>query len=160
MVFYGESGEAKDLTFEEVREMIKGNDKLETYITNPDLIPHEEMEQELSGNWQKLAGKVLMACWKQKGAFWFHEPVDPVRYNIMDYNDIVREPMDLGTIKKKLSHNVYANATEFVKDMRLVFANCYRYNGEVHDISVCAKEVEMVFEDTLKSTGLSKDIVT
>jgi hypothetical protein len=51
---------------------------------------------------------------KQKGAYWFLEPVDPVKYNIMDYFDIVAKPMDLGTIKKKLHHNVYKNLSHFV----------------------------------------------
>jgi hypothetical protein len=47
----------------------------------------------------------------------------------MDYFDIVTKPMDLGTIKKKLSHNVYISAQNFVDDMQLVWTNCIRYNG-------------------------------
>ena len=66
---------------------------------------------------------------KQKGAFWFLEPVDPVKFNIMDYFDIIQKPMDFGTIKKKLNHNVYRNVAHFVDDMNLVWKNCYKYNG-------------------------------
>ena len=88
---------------------------------------------------------MLSNCWKLKGGFWFHEPVDPVKYNIMDYFDIITNPMDLGTVKKKLNHNAYEKAQDFVDDMRLIWQNCYKYNGEVHDISKCAREVETSF---------------
>jgi hypothetical protein len=38
----------------------------------------------------------------------FQEPVDPKKFGISDYFEIVKNPMDLGTIKKKLTHNVYS----------------------------------------------------
>ena len=66
---------------------------------------------------------------KNKGSFWFLEPVDPVKLNIMDYFDIVTNPMDLGTIKKKLTHNAYRNIKHFRDEMNLVWGNCYKYNG-------------------------------
>jgi hypothetical protein len=66
---------------------------------------------------------------KQKGAFWFSEPVDPVKFGIMDYFDIIEKPMDLSTVKKKLTHNVYVNANHFTEDLKLVWNNCYKYNG-------------------------------
>ena len=74
-----------------------------------------------------------------KGAFWFYDPVDPVKFGIMNYFDIISKPMDMGTIKKKLNYNAYNNANEFVDDMRQVFKNCYLYNGEQHEISTCAR---------------------
>jgi hypothetical protein len=65
--------------------------------------------------------------------------VDPVKYGIMDYNDIISHPMDLGTIKKKLNFNYYPSPTHFAEDVRLVWRNCFKYNGDDHDISICAK---------------------
>jgi hypothetical protein len=49
----------------------------------------------------------LNTCWKTKGGYLFHEPVDPKKFGIEDYFEIVKHPMDFGTIKKKLTHNVY-----------------------------------------------------
>ncbi len=77
---------------------------------------------------------------------WFQEPVDPVKFGIMDYNDIITHPMDLGTIKKKLSFNFYPSPTDFAEDVRLVWSNCYKYNGDEHEISTCAKDLEYLFE--------------
>ena len=93
---------------------------------------------------------------KLKGSYYFTEPVDPVKYNIMDYFDIVSKPMDLGTIKKKLAHNCYRGADHFVEDMRLVWNNCYKYNGDQHIVSNCAKELENGFEEYLGAFGLAR----
>lgn len=79
--------------------------------------------------WQKVATKLLNICWKHKGSFWFQEPVDPVKFGIMDYSDIVSHPMDLGTIKKKLTYNFYSTVQQFAADVKLVWDNCYKYNG-------------------------------
>lgn len=77
--------------------------------------------------------------WKLKGAHWFYEPVDPVKFGVIDYFDIVTKPMDLGTIKKKLNYNAYTNAKQFYDDVKQVCKNCYLYNGEHHEISGCAR---------------------
>lgn len=96
----------------------------------------------------------MTLCWKAKGSVWFHEPVDPVKFGIMDYFDIVTHPMDFSTIKKKLAYNFYADPLKFKEDVLLVFNNCYRYNGDEHEISLCARDVEKLFlkhyEDLLK----------
>lgn len=40
----------------------------------------------------------------------FSAPVDTKKYQgIDDYYDIIKNPMDFGTIKTKLNNNVYAN---------------------------------------------------
>lgn len=81
----------------------------------------------------------MNVCWKHKGSFWFQEPVDPVKFGILDYSDIVAHPMDLGTIKKKLAYNFYSTVQQFAADVKLVWDNCYKYNGYDHEISLCAK---------------------
>ena len=69
----------------------------------------------------------------------------------MDYHDIISQPMDFGTIKKRLHNNFYPSHLAFAEDMRLVWKNCYRYNGEDHEISYAAKELEKVFEEIYES---------
>eukprot|EP01017_Pseudomicrothorax_dubius_P027379 TRINITY_DN3145_c0_g5_i1.p1 TRINITY_DN3145_c0_g5~~TRINITY_DN3145_c0_g5_i1.p1 ORF type:complete len:575 (+),score=82.61 TRINITY_DN3145_c0_g5_i1:309-2033(+) len=107
------------------------------YILNPDKLlegaaPLEYTEEKIG--WQKLARRVLGMLWKMKGAYLFHHPVDPVRLGIPDYFDIVRSPMDLGTIRTKLQTNVYQSCKEFVEDVRLVFSNCILYNGTESEV--------------------------
>ena len=151
-----ENGEIHDLTEEEVMELIKKNAELESYISNPENIPQEVLESTLQENWQKIATKIVNICWKVKGAFWFHEPVDTVKYGILDYNDIISKPMDLGSVKRRLNHNFYESAKQFVEEIRLIWKNCYRYNGNEHEISKFAREMENAFEESYTSLGLSK----
>ena len=96
-------------------------------------------EASQNERWQKVASRILSSCWKHKGGYWFQEPVDPVKFGIMDYHDIVTHPMDFGTIKKRLHNNYYPSHETFAEDMRLVWKNCYRYNGEEHEISYAGK---------------------
>lgn len=105
-----DGGELHDLTEEEVKELLKNHPDVDTYLNNPDSIPQEMLEATLQESWEKVATKILNQCWKVKGAFWFYEPVDPVKYGIMDYFDIIKKPMDLGTVKKKLNYNAYSSA--------------------------------------------------
>lgn len=71
------------------------------------------LENSNNESWVKVATKIMGHVFKLKGSYWFAEPVDPIKYNITDYFDIITRPMDLGTIRKKLSHNCYSNASEF-----------------------------------------------
>lgn len=101
----------------------------------------------------KIAQKVLSICWKSKGGYYFHEAVDPSKYGIDDYFDIIAEPMDFGMIKRKLTFNVYNNVGEFIYDMKLVFDNCVKYNGIENLIAKHAIEIKNLFEENMKQTG-------
>ena len=48
---------------------------------------------------------------KEKFAYIFDRPVDPVALGIPDYFNIIHEPMDLGTIKHRLDANLYNRST-------------------------------------------------
>jgi Transcription factor involved in chromatin remodeling, contains bromodomain len=50
--------------------------------------------------------------------------------NLIDYPILIKHPMDLGTIKKKLKTNKYKNITDFLDDIQLVWNNCKLYNQE------------------------------
>lgn len=62
-----------------------------------------------------------------------------MKFGILDYNDIITHPMDIGTIKKKLQYNFYTSPQHLASDFKLVWDNCYKYNGLEHEISLCAK---------------------
>jgi hypothetical protein len=156
IVQLNEKGELRDLTEEEVRQMAKCNPQLEAYLSNPESIPAEVLERGGAENWEKVAMKVMSQVNRLKGSYWFQEPVDPNKFGIVDYFDVISHPMDLGTLRKKLTHNCYGGPKEFASDMALIWQNCYRYNGEEHDISKCAKEIETAFKDYYVSSGLQK----
>ncbi len=53
--------------------------------------------------------------------------------------------MDLATINSKLENDQYANAEEFEEDIRLMFRNCYTYNGVGSEVYNMGKTLESVF---------------
>ena len=59
-----------------------------------------------------------------------------------DYLDHIKKPMDLGTVRKKLAANEYQSADEFAADVRLIFANCYKYNPPDHEVVGMAKKLQ------------------
>jgi bromodomain-containing factor 1 len=75
----------------------------------------------------------------------FHEPVDPVALNIPQYHKIIKKPMDLGTVNSKLKANEYEKASEFESDVRLIFANCYKFNPPKDAVHQMGKQLEQLF---------------
>lgn len=75
----------------------------------------------------------------------FLEPVDPVALNCPTYFDYVKEPMDLGTVSKKLSNWEYQSLEEFEKDVRLIFKNCYAFNPDGTIVNMMGHRLEEVF---------------
>ncbi|XVF13950.1 hypothetical protein REPUB_Repub09cG0014000 [Reevesia pubescens] len=76
----------------------------------------------------------------------FNEPVDIVKLNIPDYFTVIKNPMDLGTIKKKIASGGYASPLEFYADVRLTFSNAMTYNPPGNDVHVMADTINKFFE--------------
>ena len=62
----------------------------------------------------------------------FNQPVDPVRLNIPTYTRVIKNPMDLGTVRQKLDAGEYENIDDFADDVRLTFKNAIKFNPEKH----------------------------
>lgn len=77
----------------------------------------------------------------------FLEPVDYVALKIPDYPEKIKTPMDLKTVSQKMKD--YTSQTEFVNDVKLIFSNCYLYNGEDSPISKMAHELDTYFDSLL-----------
>ena len=83
----------------------------------------------------------------------FLEPVDMEEYP--DYKAVVRKPMDLSTIWKKVKgfkpEKPYSgNKKKFARDMRLVFRNCLVYNDEDSQICADAEVLAKLFENSYR----------
>ena len=96
--------------------------------------------------WDSLATQLLeRLMWCKEGGD-FREPVDPVELGIPDYFDIIKTPMDFGTIQTRLRKEFYGSQEEFPPDMRLVFNNAKTYNPEGHDVWNAANTLSELFE--------------
>lgn len=74
------------------------------------------------------------------------EPVDWEGFGLMDYPEIIKNPMDLGTIRDKLESGKYSSINAFENDMRLVFTNCMTYNRSDSDLYQTAEKALKTFE--------------
>ncbi|NWV31025.1 BRDT protein, partial [Grantiella picta] len=134
-------------------------------IINPP--PPEYINNKRSGcqtnQLQYLQRVVMRAMWRHNFSWPFHQPVDAAALNLPDYYTIIKKPMDLGTIKKRLEHNYYTKAAECIEDFKTMFWNCYMYNKPGDDIVFMAEELEKVFMQKIghmppeeKPVGLNK----
>lgn len=55
--------------------------------------------------------------------------------HVPGYYDIIKKPMDMNTVKRKLEQDQYSNANQFYKDFKQIIENCYAFNpvGTVRD---------------------------
>uniref|UniRef100_A0A3B4AE39 Bromodomain-containing protein 2 n=1 Tax=Periophthalmus magnuspinnatus TaxID=409849 RepID=A0A3B4AE39_9GOBI len=79
-------------------------------------------------------------------AWPFYTPVDAVALGLHDYHEVIKQPMDLGTVRKKIEERQYTNAKEFAADIRLMFSNCYKYNQPSDEVVYMARKLQDVFE--------------
>jgi hypothetical protein len=80
--------------------------------------------------------KVVCIIISRNESFAFREPVDWKGMGLLDYPEIIKKPMDLGTVKKKLEAGAYETIEDVAKDVRLVWANCMLYNSSGSEVSI------------------------
>lgn len=82
---------------------------------------------------------------KCKDFAWpFLEPVNDIMYQIFDYYTIIKKPMDLGTVKKKLDARQYATPQEFKDDVNQIVTNCCTYNAKGTQVHECAVQLQVI----------------
>jgi len=86
----------------------------------------------------------------------FNQPVDPVALKIPDYFDVIKHPMDFGTISKQFKKNLYNSEEDFEKDILLVFDNAMIYNASGSDVYVMAQTLKKVFKNHWKNWNPKK----
>lgn len=113
--------------------------------------PQQQSAYVASSQVMKMCSQVLSKVMKQKAGYVFNEPVDVVGMGLHDYHQIVKRPMDLGTIKKNLGAKFYRTPDEFAADVRLTFNNALMYNPKGHEVHTLAEKFLEKFEQYFRS---------
>uniref|UniRef100_A0A671WFZ0 histone acetyltransferase n=1 Tax=Sparus aurata TaxID=8175 RepID=A0A671WFZ0_SPAAU len=79
----------------------------------------------------------------------FRQPVDPMLLGIPDYFDIVKNPIDLSTIKRKLDTGQYQEPWQYVDDVWLMFNNAWLYNRKTSRVYKYCSKLAEVFESEI-----------
>ena len=77
----------------------------------------------------------------------FRKPLDFRSLGLDDYPQIIAKPMDLGTVKQKIERQGYMSVEQCADDIRLIWSNCKRYNGEGSDFYNLADRLSKQFEE-------------
>lgn len=86
----------------------------------------------------------------ERGAF-FSEPVDPVALGIPTYHQIIKEPMDLRTLARKMEAREIETPEEFARQARLVFENAMTFNVEpTHSVHQAARNLLILFNQKFR----------
>lgn len=85
----------------------------------------------------------------------FRQPVDPVVLQIPDYYQIVKKPMDLSTIKRKLDTGMYSDPWQYVDDVWLMFENAWLYNKKNSKVYKFSTKLSEIFEGLIDPVMVS-----
>ncbi|XP_016657124.1 bromodomain-containing protein 3 isoform X4 [Acyrthosiphon pisum] len=114
-------------------------------IVQPPVVPPPNRPGRLTNKLNFLQKTVMKALWKHQHAWPFYQPVDASKLNLPDYHKVIKTPMDLGTVKKRLENNYYWCADECIQDINAMFSNCYTYNKPGEDVVLMAQTLEKIF---------------
>ncbi|KAG1446673.1 hypothetical protein G6F46_009442 [Rhizopus delemar] len=120
--------------------------KIRNDTKSKSILSHSTLTKDQS----KYCSAILKTLKKHRDAGPFLDPVDPIRLNIPDYFQVIKQPMDLSTVDQKLQKNQYKSVNAFVADVRLIFQNCMQYNGTDSTIAVLCRNLKAAFEKCLR----------
>jgi hypothetical protein len=119
-----------------------------------------------------FAQLVLSSLCKHDTAGLFLKPFDPSSKNAADYLSKIEKPMDFSTVERRLKlHDQdgqnkesdlepYPTLQSFVDDVSLIFDNCFKYNGMVHEDSQHALRLKKMFEWSMVSFTPGGKVIT
>lgn len=88
----------------------------------------------------------------KKGKFSkaYLKPVDPVIQNLPTYFDVIKYPMDLGTIEQKLKDDHYRSVADYITDFDLMVNNSVTFNTQNHPIAQAGLNIRSQLNSQLK----------
>lgn len=84
----------------------------------------------------------------------FGQPVDPEALGVPTYFEIIKNPMDFGTIREKLEQGKYSEPQELLEDAQQVFINCFTFNLSDDMVYHMGRELEAEFNKLCAAKGV------
>ncbi|KAI3810399.1 hypothetical protein L1987_20011 [Smallanthus sonchifolius] len=123
-----------------------------THQKEPESVSKDSVynKQELNASLE-----VIKKIMKMDAAEPFNAPVNPVALGIPDYFDVIKTPMDFGTICSNLESGIkYMNSEDVYKDVQYIWENCYKYNNKGDYVLELMKRVKKNFSKYWSVAGL------
>ncbi|KAL8117868.1 hypothetical protein AgCh_015674 [Apium graveolens] len=103
--------------------------------------------RKVEAGMMRKCGQILSKLMKHKHGWVFNKPVDAVALGLHNYHQVIKHPMDLGTVKTRLGKHYYGTPLEFASDVRLIFDNAMTYNPKGDDAHTMATVLLNMFEE-------------
>ncbi|KAJ0229239.1 Transcription factor GTE3 [Hirschfeldia incana] len=132
------------------RKLTSELEKVRSLINRLESQPNKKLKTANNGKKVQIlksCSSLLTKLMKHKFGWIFNTPVDAVKSGLHDYHTIVKKPMDLGTVKSRLSKSLYESPLEFAEDVRLTFNNALLYNPVGHEVHRMAEFLLSMFEE-------------
>ncbi|KAI8849264.1 Bromodomain-containing protein [Chytridium lagenaria] len=120
----------------------------------PQIIPGKKSSSKKIAPELKIANNIIKEIMKRKYIainLPFLVPVDHEKLQIPTYPLIVKNPMDLGTISKRLDNGHYSTVAECEADVRLMFGNCRLFNQPGTEVFEMGRKLEVLFDSKWKA---------
>jgi histone acetyltransferase len=101
---------------------------------------------------------VIRKCEEQQFCWPFRDPVDTT--DVTDYLDIVHDPIDLSTIKKRITQDNYYKSRKMLHaDLMRMVDNCLLYNDDHSTYAQCARQLEKFIQGLFPEIGSATSVI-
>ncbi|KAK5801198.1 hypothetical protein VI817_003410 [Penicillium citrinum] len=107
---------------------------------------------------QKFIQKSLTTLKRMHDSRFYREAVDYVKLNIPNYPFVIKEPMDLSTIEKKLKNNSYSSPEALFRDFDLMVNNSLVFNGPDHLVFQEGDKLKQTFHKQMVNLPKSDEV--
>ena len=91
-----------------------------------------------TGTLSGQASSILAAVMREPFSFHFREPVSDSL--VPGYSTVIKNPMDLSTMKLKNDARLYTRREQLRADVKLMIDNCIQFNGPRHEVTRMGNE--------------------
>jgi hypothetical protein len=102
--------------------------KLKPFQTAAPERPKQDETMTVASLNGKKCRRILRKLQGDRHGTVFLTPVDPIALGIPQYSEIIKNPMDLSTIERKLNNGQYKGPDGFRADIELMLENCFTFN--------------------------------
>ncbi|KAL6622239.1 hypothetical protein U3516DRAFT_585878 [Neocallimastix sp. 'constans'] len=136
------------IKIDKVDEINKQNTKID--VINKENKKEHEKSHKMTRSNINICINITHSLQYHSSAIPFLNPVDPELLNIPDYFTVIKHPMDLSTIMKKVKGNKYSDINDYISDVELMFNNCFTYNPPTNPVHIAGLALREYFIEQLR----------
>lgn len=100
---------------------------------------------DLSPNERRICKELTEKMLSRNICKAFDHPINELDENVPDYYQKIKNPMDLGTVNRKLNNKMYRNVAEWISDVETIWLNAMKFNKEGTPFHLIALEMQSWF---------------